>query len=217
MGRKVEARLPEKRGYPGAGDNGGQGGRGTLAGTQPPHGISAPCHGTHRSTASPPRTAPARNTSPEPIISSRPGTTPPPPSLGAAAGLRPHRLVAAVAVPQQLRRALAASLAGALGRAVHQRRALRCRSRVCCRAPPPPSLLTPPRHAAQAPARREPTGSRSNYQLGRLPGPRANTTAPLLNSVGPRSGRSGGDGDTGVPRRAGSPPLHRSPPCRVSV
>lgn len=86
------------------------------------------------------------------------------------------------------------------GRAVRQPRVL----------PGPPR---PPLCGTQAPARRQPAGSHSNYQLGREPGPCASTTAPRLNSVGPRSGGAGATacrGGTAGPPPPTAAPMNRS-------
>lgn len=86
------------------------------------------------------------------------------------------------------------------GRAVRQPRVL----------PGPPQ---PPLCGTQAPARRQPAGSHSNYQLGREPGPCASTTAPRLNSVGPRSGGAGATacrGGTAGPPPPTAAPMNRS-------
>lgn len=192
-GQEGGSQAPGEAGVPRGWGHGRHGGPGHTA----PRSASAPC------------IAPAANALANPATSSRPGTPP---------GPRPHKLMAAVAVESPRTRgagghtvALTSPSAGALGRAVHPS-AVGCRSRVRC-----PSPHEPPPHAAQAPACREPTGSRSNYQLGRLPGPRANTTSPLLNSVSPRSGRAAGDGDTPpCPGLLGAMPGCGEPPGLLS-
>lgn len=162
MGRKVDARLPEKRGYPGAV---GCSGQGAARCTVPPMVTHTRVPHVHLSAHALP--SPCRSRA---MTSSQ--YTPPAQGNPAQRG-----------APQP-------------GRAVRQPRVL-------------PSPPRPPRRSTQAPARRQPAGSRSNYQLGWEPGPCASTTAPHLNSVGPRSGGVGAAacrGDT-----AGPPPPTAAP------
>lgn len=166
MGRKVDARLPEKRGYPGAV---GCSGQGAARCTVPPMVTHTRVPHVHLSAHALP--SPRRSRA---MTSSQ--YTPPAQGNPAQRG-----------APQP-------------GRAVRQPRVL-------------PSPPRPPRRSTQAPARRQPAGSRSNYQLGWEPGPRASTTAPHLNSVGPRSGGVGAAacrGDTAGPPPPTAAPMNRS-------
>lgn len=162
-----------------------------LTGAQP--SMAPLCRATACSAPQPPSHTPLWPSVPEPVTSCSTRTLLPPQSCCWAKTptkprqqqlQRPHKLVAAVAQHSPCRAAQRRAQAACPS-------AVSCWSCVCCPSPP-----SPPQHAVQAPARQEPTGSRSNYQLGWLPGPRANTTSLLLNSVSPRSGRCGGDGDT---------------------